>query len=185
MGRPKGSTNKPKTDGNSAKAPKSGPQETPHQNSAPLTDDQAHALLDQSARSYAKALEAKKRYDAELKLVCKAIKADGVKLSDVKLYIEAATEEGQEAIRKRAEDIARIARWRNFAVGHQADMFDEGSPTTNRSFVAGREAGMGGEKAEVPLNYDSENWMAGWHAGQEALLTGGIKQTPAEDRDFN
>lgn len=190
MARPKGSKNKPKTDGaesGNGRAKGRGRAagtETRHDNLArePLTDEQLEALTASHVALYEKALNRKKLADAELKNICKVAKAEGVLLADIKAYIDAKTDEGQERLREQAERVARVAKWFKFAV--QADLFDDGAPPTNRSHRLGKEAGMAGEKAVVPEDCDPTAWMNGWHEGQ-AALAGGIKPTPESDPAFN
>jgi hypothetical protein len=183
LGRPRGSKNRPKTIDPAAsrrKSPRTARvNTTEHKNSEPLTDEQQHHLLDQSARVYARALELKKNADAKFKLACKTIKSDGVKLADVKTYLEAETEEGQAQIRARVEAAARIARWRNFPIGTQFTLFLE-DQTPSHSYTTGKEAGLAGLRAEAPSNANIEEWLEGWQAGQ-AILAGGIATTEDDD----
>jgi hypothetical protein len=173
-GRPPGSKNKPK-DG-------AEPHVTAHDNVAksPLTDEQLHALTDSWAGHYTTALEAKKAADAALKNVCKKAKSEGVLLADLKAYIKAATEEGQADLKAEVDRVARVARWRGFAIGHQFGLFGDDDDTQPLSFTLGKEAGMRGEKAECPANRDVEEFLRGWHAGQ-AILLSGFKQLPEDD----
>lgn len=187
MGRPKGSTNKKKANGG---VPAADRNVTHHDNLAsqePLTDDQLEALTNQHVQKYEKALAAKKLADADLKNACKIAKADGVHLADIKAYIDAKTEEGQERLREQAERIARMARWFEFAT--QASLFGEDedpAPVGNKSYRMGKEAGMNGEKAEVPTHCDHETWMQGWHAGQAQMASLGISQLqPKEGDEFH
>lgn len=170
MGRPKGSVNK-KTNG-------AGPKVTKH-NQTELTDDQLQALTAEHVRSYKRALADKKECDADFKNVCKVAKSEGVKLADIKAFIAAESEEGQAELRQDAARLARIARWAGFKLGEQLPLFDEDpSVTTNRSYRIGKDHGMAGEKAVPPVDCDHENYMAGWHAGQEAKLGAGISAHP-------
>jgi len=164
-GRPKGSKNKTNGQGGST------PEVIDHsKNSTPLTDEQQHVLLDQSARAYAKALDEKKASDAHFKNTCKTIKGDGVKLQDVKDYLAAETPEGQAKMRERVEAMARIARWRNFPIGTQAELFPEGM-TPTMSFTAGKEAGLAGLSAKAPSTANTEEWLKGWQSGQAQLAS--------------
>ena len=180
-GRPKGSVNKKK--GNGADAIPT----TDHRDNvakAPLTDEQREALTNSWVREYEKSLALKKAADADLKNICKKAKADGVTLAEIKAYIDAGTEEGQEKLQEDAERLARVARWRNFDIGHQFRMeLDAPAPVANRSRVLGKEAGLAGEKATPPKNCDVNEWMAGWQDGQ-AALAGGIKKLPEDDEDI-
>ena len=165
-GRPKGSRNKPR-DGAT-------PHVTAHDNVArtPLTDDQLHALTDSWAGHYVTALEAKKTADAELKNVCKKAKSEGVLLADLKAYLAAGTEKGQADLKADVDRIARVARWRNFKIGHQFGLFGEDDESVPMSFTLGKEAGLKGEPATCPANRDVEEFLRGWHAGQKILLAG-------------
>lgn len=169
MGRPTGSKNKTTKANGGAKAP--GPKVTKHSNQTELTDDQLQALTAEHVRSYSKALDVKKKADAEFKNICKVAKSEGVKLADIKAYIAAGTEEGQARLREDAERLARMSRWHGFPLGAQLPLFEEDeNPATNRSFRLGKEAGMAGEKAVVPTDCDHEQYMAGWHDGQNAKI---------------
>ena len=176
MGRPKGSRNK-----NSKSAPSaSGPVTTEHNKAAnsvdTLTDDQHHALVAQSAKKYAQALEEKKAADARFKATCKTIKSDGVELDDVKKYIEIGSPEGQKRIKADFEASIRIARWRNTDIGQQFKLFDE---TDTSSFQAGKEAGIQGQPAKPPAHADINEWLRGWGTGQAALMKKGFKEPKA------
>lgn len=165
MARPKGSKNKPKTDG---------PQITSHDNVAkpPLTDEQLEALTASHVEAYSKALTRKKEADAALKNVCKVAKSEGVLLADIKAYIDAGTEEGQERLTEQAVRFMRVARWRGFPLGHQAGLFDETPASTPaRSFTLGKEAGLAGKTLFVPTNCNIEEFTRGWHEAQHSMLS--------------
>ena len=182
MGRPKGSKNKSK--GNGADSGALGVTVIEHgDNKKPaLTDEQTHRLVHEWADEYAKVLKAKKAADSDLKDVGKKIKADGLKLQDIKDYLDAETSEGQEKLRGRLEAIARIARWRAFPIGTQAELFPEGL-TPSMSFTQGKEAGLSGLPATAPDHANHDEWIKGWHVGQESLAADGIKQLPPEDEE--
>ena len=173
-GRPPGSKNKPKNGAT--------PHVTAHDNvaKAPLTDEQLHALTDSWAGHYVAALEKKKAAEADFKNVCKKAKTEGVLLADIKAYIAAGTEEGQANLKADVDRVARVARWRGFAIGHQFGLFGDDDESQPLSFTLGKEAGLKGEPATCPANRDVEEFLRGWHAGQKILLSG-FKPTPAED----
>lgn len=151
---------------------------------APLTDEQFQALAANHVAGYERFLAAKKLADANFKNQCKLAKAEGVSLALIKKCIDAKTEEGQARIREEAALIERVARWYEFAT--QADMFEPGdTPPTNRSYRLGKEAGMRGEKADVPTNCDHQGYMDGYHAGQTALLANVKELQPVGDDEFD
>ena len=135
-----------------------------------LTDDQRHALTHSWAEKYAAAVEIKKAAAADVANIQKIAKEEGIPLVELKAYVAAGTEEGRAVLKSDLERIQRVARWRAFPLGTQAELFDADSPETNRSFIAGKESGMAGEPPKPPPNYDINGWMAGWSAGQALLL---------------
>lgn len=171
MGRPKGSTNKPK-DG---EVPKSG-------HNSNLTDEQRQALhLNQHVPAYVKALEKKKVADAEFKNACKIIKADGGSVDAVKLTIALRTPEGEQAFRARIAEEAQVAAWNG--VGIQVDMFaDQMQPSEDKAYDAGKRAGMAGETAKPPHDPSTaqyRKWMDG-HAAGQAVVSQGFKTLEKE-----
>lgn len=171
MARPKGSKNKPK-DGS---APSAG-------HNSNLTDEQRQALhLNQHVPAYAKALEAKKTADAELKNVCKLIKAEGGSVSAVKLTLALRTPEGEAAFRARLAEEHEVAVWNG--VGVQIDLFaDTDQPAEEKAYEAGKRAGMAGESAKPPHDPSVpqyRRWMEG-HADGQAVLAQGFKTLEPE-----
>ena len=180
MSRTKGSKNKPKGNGPDV--------ETTTHNNEPLSDEQYLFLTQKHVELYEASLAKKKTSDANFKNVCKVAKADGIKLADIKAYIDAGTDEGQEKLAADAERLARVARWRNFDLGifEQAELFgDEDAPQQTRSFTLGREAGMAGEPAKVSPGCDVNEFMAGWQIGNAALGEKTFKQKAADAEEFN
>ena len=202
-GRPKGSSNKPKAAATS-KAPKKATRSEypephaengevrpghnqPHVAKNPLTDEQELALTVNHTKAYEKALAAKKDADAKFKNVCKIAKAEGISVKQIKEFIDYQTEEGQQRLR---EDLARkqkVARWAGLPIGSQINFLEEidRTPIDERTFHDGKNAGLKGEKADVPRHVPanlSSKWIEGWHEGQRILL-GRIKEKNQEQRD--
>lgn len=184
MGRPKGSKNKPND------VPASNGSVTADHNvvrASELTDDQRQALFFQHKKQYEKALEAKKRADADLKNACKLIKEEGSSLDEIKLAMmdPAAFEKH---VRDKHESLIRVALYVGSPVGTQFKLFDEPdrTPVEEKAFADGKRAGLAGEDASPPYAKhlpQAQQWMAGWHAGQE-VLTKGFKQKP-DDENFD
>jgi len=171
MGRPPGSKNKTK-EGEPAKAG--------HNSS--LTDEQRQALhLNQHVPAYAKALEVKKKADADLKNVAKLIKAEGGSVNAVKLALALRTPEGEAAFRARLAEEHEIAIWNG--VGVQVDLFaDARQPADDKAYDAGKRAGMAGETARPPHDPSTsqyKRWMDG-HADGQAVLAKGFGQLDRE-----
>jgi hypothetical protein len=165
MGRPKGSTNKPKDGAGEG------------HNVAGLSDAQRQALhLSQHVPSYEKALAVKKKADADFKNTCKLIKAEGGSVKSVKLTLELRTPEGEAAFRVRMAQETEVAVWNG--VGIQVDMFaDERQPAEDKAFEAGKRAGMAGETAKPPHDPSTKQharWLDG-HAEGQAVLSQGFK----------
>ncbi len=182
MGRPKGSTNKPKANGGKAAGPKI--ETTTHNLAAePLTDEQHHALVASWTEKYEKLEAVFKTAGANLKNCARAAKAEKVLLKDIRAYQDGGTEEGQKKLIEEAERLARIARWRNFELGQL--FTEEEAPRLTRSFTLGKEAGMAGEKAVVGSGCDREEWMKGWSAGQAIKMSGFQEMKAADAQEFN
>lgn len=170
MGRTPGSKNKPKD------TPKEG------HNVAGLSDAQRQALhLGQHVPAYSKALEVKKKADADFKNVCKLIKSEGGSVKAVKLTLELRTPEGEAAFRARVAEETEVAIWNG--VGIQVDMFaDQLQPSEDKAFEAGKRAGMSGESAKPPHDPSTKQhtrWLDG-HAEGQAILSAGFKKLEPE-----
>ncbi len=147
-----------------------------------LTDEQRQALhLNQHVPQYAKALEIKKKADADLKNVAKLIKAEGGSVNAVKLTLALRTPEGEAAFRARLAEEHEIAVWNG--VGVQVDLFaDARQPADDKAYDAGKRAGMAGETAKPPHDPSTsqfKRWMDG-HADGQAVLSKGFGQLQKE-----
>ncbi len=91
----------------------------------------------------------------------------------------------------------QVAKWIGHAMGkrvdiNQLDLFGDapdkpaGDPLL-AAYEDGEQAGLGGNKMEVPGQYSandlSQAWMSGWHKGQDAMTKKGIK--PLEEKTDN
>ncbi|RAI33731.1 hypothetical protein [Rhodoplanes serenus] len=197
MGRPKGSRNKPKArttevetttgEGGASTAAASGERNPGIGDNSQLTDEQRTVLLYQHKRRYADSLQAKKTADALLKNVCKVAKAELGEdaVAEIKLMIEAETEEGEEAIKAAIELRTRVLRMLGVPVA-QTELFPSVDPTPaeDRAEAEGRRAGMAGETCRPP--YDPSvpqhgRWITGWHKGQELLVMNKLKPIEEEE----
>lgn len=143
-----------------------------------LSDAERQALhLSQHVPAYAKALEVKKKADADLKNVCKLIKAEGGSVTAVKLTIALRTPEGEAAFRARLAEEQEVALWNG--VGVQIDLFaDAREPAEDKAFAAGKRAGLAGETAKPPHDPSVPQyarWMEG-HAEGQAIVAKGFKK---------
>jgi hypothetical protein len=145
-----------------------------------VSDDDRKVLFFMDRNAYVKALAAKKAADAELKNVCKTIKADlganGV--AQIKLYELCRTPEGEAKVK--AEELARreAMRWAGIPINTQADLFADLAPLDERALEDGEEAGLRGDTLANPYDENStagRRFADGWKAGQ-AKLGEGIKQ---------
>lgn len=109
-------------------------------------------------------------------------------IRDLRLSVEIVTPEGEARIKERRDAELRVARWMGVALGTQAEMFadeidQQPLNDVERAYEAGKRAGLEGEKRTsnyTPGTEAEQNWMKGWHDGQEALLRHGL-HGPAPD----
>lgn len=182
MARPKGSKNKAKVEAT---------QDAPAAGHNDLTDDQKQALLLQGVGKIEKLEAQKASLIADIRNERKRLKADGFAKEEVDYALWLRKSDDGEAS-ARIEMQIRIARWTGHALGYQAELFGDGvdrTPSVDRAYVEGKVAGMAGESAVLPQKWgpgseQADKWMSGWHAGQEVLLSGGIKPLPDDDNDL-
>lgn len=139
------------------------------------SDKQHEGLLFFHLRKYNAALAAKKAADAAMKNCGKAIKSDlgEFGLDEIKDYLTAQTEEGQQRLKAKSEATLRALRLAGMPVGTQLDLLDSPAPLDERAYRDGREAGMRGDSLRNPYNEASEAGQAygnGWTDGQQAIF---------------
>lgn len=173
MARTRGSKNKPKTASSA-----SGPVTTEHNRPPALTDEQRHALVASSVKSYTSLLAVLKTAQADFKNGCKRIKADGVDLEEVKDWIALDTPEGEQRISEGLERTIRIARWRGARLGEQLALFVENEG--NAAYMAGKRASLGGAKPVPPNHFDQQEWLRGFNDHQSELLDNFGQATPSQ-----
>lgn len=151
-----------------------------------LTPDEARALFLQDKGKYERALEIKKAADADLRNVCKTIKADGFTVDQVKVAIASETPEGEAKERTKIRQALQAAVWAGVPLGTQLGMFDDPdrTPAVDRAFDEGKRAGMEGRTRRPPYSPDLEQhdrWLTGWTEGQRAAVQdgGGFKGSTA------
>lgn len=167
-GRPAGSKNRPKLSVVESSTPSVGHNQ--------LSDDDQRALHFRHVSEYKKALEAKKKADADFKNVTKRIKAEGGAVDDVKLSIELESPQGEAKLKERFAAMQRIAAWNNLPIGTQGNIFDvDRRPTEEKAFDEGKRDGMQGKTLVIPSIYPpdgaaGQKYAEGWHAGQAAIM---------------
>lgn len=152
---------------------------------ADLTEDQQRALLANAVRDYEAALHLKNDSAANLIKVCKRIKGDGVSLDDVKTAIKLQTPEGEAKLKAAMIAEARVARWYGSEIGKQFGLFEMDVTSEDKSFEAGKRAGLAGEKATAPGQYDVNEFLRGWQIGQQLLMEKNIKQKKEDGDEFD
>lgn len=148
-------------------------------------DEQNKRVLFFIGRSnYLKTLKAKKEADAAFKNACKVIKADlgeyGV--TQIKDYEKAQTPEGQAELKAKQEAQLQAMRFAGMPINTQLDLCTDRTPTDDRAYQRGEEAGLRGDTLANPYNEASaegQEFARGWHDGQGALFAG-IKKKEAE-----
>lgn len=155
----------------------------PHVAKTPQTDDQRQETFLRHKGEYSKSLALKKKYDADFRNVCKLIKTEGTKVSDIKFAIEVEEPEGSQAARERFERQLEVARWVGAEVGTQFQLFEDRTPIDDKVRDDGKRSGLKGEKCEPPKTLPGNLisvWTEGWQEGQAVLASKHLKQK-AED----
>lgn len=168
MGRPAGSKNKPKTNGDAGA--KSEPAKPGHNSAAhELTDDERRALMLHHKRMYLAADALVEKAKADRKAVTDLAASDLGKgaVGEIKEMIEL---DDEKKLKARVERTFRLARWMGLPVGTQANLFEQRAAASYAD--EGKTAGMSGERCDPPeqLAIDSQQeWIRGWHDGQAIL----------------
>lgn len=172
-----------------AKAPKE--KEVPKTHN--LDDEQMQALFMQNTGKYKKALEAKKKADADLRNLGKIIKSDhgdiGLDMIKLGIKLEDADDDQENKEKEKVIQTLRVMRWAGIPIGIQGDLFTpfDDRPLEERAFEAGRAAGMNSESMKPPMEMVGtqgpafEEWCRGWHLGQEKIFS--IRKTGTKDAE--
>lgn len=156
-----------------------------------LTDDERRSLFLQGIaeieREQKKKAELVNPIDAKIKLARKRLKAEGFPKDEVDDGLRQRKME-PEQVMAAVQSRFRVARWLGFAPGYQANLFGDGvdrTPVLERAYGEGRTAGMSGDDPKAPEKFapgsDTANeWMRGWHDGQEVLLSALAKRKPVD-----
>lgn len=168
MGRPKGSSNRPKANGNGNGVG----------HNSTLTDDESRALTLHHKRLYEAADALVERSKADRKAVADQAKADlgeGA-LADIKDLILGADEK---RMKGNIERMMRLARWAGLPIGFQVDMFADRQPAEERWANEGKTAGMAGQNCQPPTHLPPSGhqiWIEHWHGGQAILASAFAKK---------
>ena len=134
-------------------------------NAASLSDDQERALHYIHIGEYEDAQAAVKKAMAARKTVIGRIRAEGGNLDQIKTSIRLQTPEGEAEVADEVKHAIQAARWAGAELGLQLDLFDQDRADATRQYEQGKTAGL---KGETP-NTQDQDWLTGWHAGQDAL----------------
>jgi hypothetical protein len=139
-----------------------------------LTDDEWKALALQWKKDYAKALDAKKKADTNLKNVGKHAKAElgrgaVLLIKDMMLLDE---EDGEEEMRIRLRRQADALRWMSIPIGTQIEFALTPRTERDEAFNEGRRASESGQPAmsRFASTSLSEAYMQGYQAHQAELM---------------
>ncbi len=115
-----------------------------------LSADDLRALALQHKGHYERALAKKKTADADFKNVCKAAKADGVMVDQIKTMIALDSPEGEARERAAIASTLLAAKWMGSPLGTQLSMFSEPdrTPSVDRAFDEGKKDSMEGRPAK-------------------------------------
>jgi hypothetical protein len=159
----------------------------PGHNGAPpeLTAEERQALHFRHTREYESALQVKKDAASAFLAVTRRIKAEGGKVSQIKISIALKTPEGEEAFLAEMSERAEVAQWNG--VGVQMALFggdgeEDRTPLIERSRAEGKRAGMRGDPRRAPYQGEAEQeWLAGHAEGQEILVSTNMKRGASAD----
>lgn len=89
------------------------------------------------------------------------------KLSMIDAALRLSTMDDQSIFVAEITDLIEIAKAFNaLPPGEQGSLFPDRRDTDEKSFDAGKTAGIDGKNPEAPTGFAPEKWMEGWHAGQ-------------------
>lgn len=137
--------------------------------------DDTLALTMHHKSLYVAALAKKKAADADLKNVCKTIKAElgAVGLKDIKTLLMLDDLGENSAIKNEIEQLMRCAAWAGMPIGAQGSLFDEDRRTLEEKAADdGKYAGLNAKPAQSPHQPGSDLdqiWLRNWHDGQAEL----------------
>lgn len=123
------------------------------------------------------------RITGQIRAIFKEAKGDGLKTGEVKMAIEIKNNPG--GLLEKIKKYQSIFVWQH--PNQQAELFGQvdASSAEERAFKDGKRAGLAGEACKPPRHFSvgvlAENWIAGWHAGQEELMKKGFKTKPDDD----
>ena len=128
-----------------------------------LTEDQERALHFIHVGEYDDAQRAVKLTMAARKTTIARIRSEGGNIEQIKASIELETPEGEERVITSIKLKSKAARWAG--VGLQLDLFDQDRADATQQYELGKTAGLKG----INPDNDNQDWLTGWHAGQDAL----------------
>lgn len=163
------------------------PKPTQHQEAgkSELTEDQRRALLTDAVGKVKPLKEKLRSTTADIRNLYKKAKADGVtkEMIDFALGLE---DDNGEALTE-AKWKAEIARWYQNPLGMQASFEFDRTPSVDKAYEEGKQAGLEGKDARPPVGMGQaqvQKWMEGWHEGQRIVM-GGIKTRKDDLDDFD
>ena len=152
----------------------------------PSADPKLRELARHHRDKYVKLKEALGKAQANLRLLGKEIKQDGLSLRQIKLMVELSTPEGEAAWRMSIANDLIAAQYQGAAIGQQLALFLEPdrTPAVDIAYDQGVQASMDGKTAHPPYDPSTPQhakFMEGYHAETERRLKAGIKQLVKED----
>ncbi len=107
---------------------------------------------------------------AKRKKIRKLAKADGFKLFEIDAAHRLLNLEDPNIFVDELNSMIDIAKSFNvLPPGEQGDLFPDRRPSQEKSFDAGKVAGLAAHEPKAPDGLDEQKWMEGWHAGQEEM----------------
>ena len=147
----------------------------------PKADPQLRELARHHRDKYVKLKERLGKAQADMRLLGKEVKGDGLSMRQIKLMVELATPEGEAAWRMTIANDLIAAQYQGAAIGQQLALFLEPdrTPAVDIAYDLGVQDSIDGKAAKPPFDPSvpqHEKYMAGYHAETERRLKAGIKK---------
>lgn len=154
----------------------------------PKADPQMRELARHHRDKYVKLKERLGKAQADMRLLGKEVKGDGLSMRQIKLMVELSTPEGEAAWRMTVANDLIAAQYQGAAIGQQLALFLEPdrTPAVDIAYDLGVQDSIDGKAAKPPFDPSvpqHEKYMAGYHAETERRLKAGIQKLEDDEPD--
>jgi hypothetical protein len=172
---------RPPKDAGAPKAARAAKKHNTAAESDQRTEDQIRAGFLHHRQAWNQMTAKQKAIDKQWTDVKAALKADGYKVLHMQVADDLAGSPKAEAkVHTAVQDRLQVARWIGHPMGAQLDLFGQPdrTPATDKAYDEGKQAFMEDKRATPPYAPgvpQYTQWLAGWHAAQDARVRGGLK----------